>query len=73
MYVPIWGSTMSFASTNLDAIKFPLLAIHKLVKVHGEVMRFTMGSDHMVFISGKEEDKPLIYSTSQMLNWQLIL
>ena len=52
MFFPVVGSMMSFASSNTDAIKFPLLAIHDLVKKHGEVMRMTMGSDHMVFISG---------------------
>ncbi len=52
IFLPLVGSILSFASSSAEAIKCPLLVIHKLVQAHGEVMRITMGSQHMIFLSG---------------------
>nr|WAQ80662.1 methyl farnesoate epoxidase/farnesoate epoxidase [Tigriopus japonicus] len=52
IFLPVLGSTLTFAMGSKDAVKFPLLVIDAMAKKYGEVMRLSMGSQHMVFLSG---------------------
>ena len=50
-FIPLIGSMASFGS-DPNVMKFPVKAIHDMAQKYGEVARVTMGSQHMVFLSG---------------------